>query len=94
MRVTRCIGQFPGQSSLQQDLTLIGHQPSLDIVTTVDWHERQKLLKLAVPLDIHADRAASEIQYRHIFRPTHANTSWDAAVGGAAPQGCRNNLPF
>ena len=25
---------------------------------TVDWHERQKLLKLAFPLDVHADRAA------------------------------------
>jgi alpha-mannosidase len=26
-----------------------------------------------------ADRSASEIQFGHVFRPTHANTSWDAA---------------
>jgi alpha-mannosidase len=75
VRVTRRFGE----SSVQQDLTLLGDQPSHDIVTTVDWHERQKLLKLAFPLDIHADRAASEIQYGHIYRPTHVNTSWDAA---------------
>ncbi|MGC0369997.1 alpha-mannosidase [Microbacterium sp. SLBN-111] len=45
----------------------------------VDWHEQQKLLKLAVPVDVHTDRAASEIQFGHITRPTHTNTSWDAA---------------
>ncbi|WP_104127132.1 glycoside hydrolase family 38 C-terminal domain-containing protein [Cryobacterium sp. Y57] len=75
VRVTR---RFGG-SSVQQDLTVLSDQPSLDIVTTVDWHERHKLLKLAFPLDVHADRAASEIQFGHIYRPTHVNTSWDAA---------------
>jgi alpha-mannosidase len=45
----------------------------------LDWHEKQKLLKLAFPLDLHADRAASEIQFGHIERSTHTNTSWDAA---------------
>jgi len=68
-----------GSSTVTQDLTLLGDQTSLDIVTTVDWHERQKLLKLAFPLDVHADRAASEIQFGHIYRPTHVNTSWDSA---------------
>jgi alpha-mannosidase len=28
---------------------------------------------------VQADRAASEIQFGHVFRSTHANTSWDAA---------------
>ena len=53
--------------------------PRSDIEHDVDWHERQKLLKLAFPLDVHADRAASEIQFGHVHRPTHTNTSWDAA---------------
>ncbi|WP_120337344.1 alpha-mannosidase [Cryobacterium soli] len=75
VRVTRSFGS----STVSQDLTLLGDQATLDIVTTVDWHERQKLLKLAFPLDVHADRAASEIQFGHIYRPTHVNTSWDAA---------------
>jgi len=68
-----------GASTVSQVLTLEGDSSALDIVTTVDWHEQQKLLKLAFPLDVHADRAASEIQFGHVYRPTHANTSWDAA---------------
>jgi len=74
----RVVRRF-GASTVSQLLTLPGDQAALDIVTTVDWHERQKFLKLAFPLDIHADRAASEIQFGHIYRPTHVNTSWDAA---------------
>lgn len=68
-----------GSSTVEQVLALDGNGSSVDIVTTVDWHERQKLLKLAFPLDVHAERAASEIQFGHIHRPTHVNTSWDAA---------------
>ena len=56
-----------------------GVAAAVEIVTDVDWHDRQKLLKLAFPLDVHADRATSEIQFGHVHRPTHANTSWDAA---------------
>lgn len=43
----------------------------------VDWNESQKLLKLAFPLDVHASEAVSEIQFGHIRRPIHRNTSWD-----------------
>ena len=52
---------------------------AIEIVSDIDWHERQKLLKLAFQLDVHADRSAAETQFGHVFRPTHANTSWDAA---------------
>src|SRR5690606_23601126 len=31
------------------------------------------------PFDVHADRATSEVQFGHVHRPTHANTSWDMA---------------
>jgi alpha-mannosidase len=49
------------------------------IDTEIDWHEREKILKAAFPLDVHADRTASEIQFGHVFRPTHTNTSWETA---------------
>ena len=78
-RVSVRVDRRFGASTISQTLTLEGNSSALDIVTTVDWHEQQKLLKLAFPLDIHADRAASEIQFGHVYRPTHANTSWDAA---------------
>lgn len=45
----------------------------------LDWHETQKLLKLAFPVDVHTDSAVSEVQFGHIERKTHTNTSWDAA---------------
>ncbi|MGW6174921.1 alpha-mannosidase [Arthrobacter sp. NPDC055138] len=75
LRVTRSFGA----SRVVQTVWLAAGSRSLEVETTVDWHERQKLLKLAFPLDLHTDRAASEIQFGHVFRPTHSNTSWDAA---------------
>ena len=52
---------------------------SLGITTAVDWQESEKLLKLGFPLDVRADRSAAETQFGHVFRPTHVNTSWEAA---------------
>ncbi|CAL1697504.1 unnamed protein product [Somion occarium] len=45
----------------------------------VDWHERHKFLKFEVPLDIHSESATYETQFGHVQRPTHKNTTWDAA---------------
>jgi alpha-mannosidase len=75
VRVTRAFGS----SRVSEEITLAAGSPAVDLHLEIDWHERQKLLKLAFPLDLHADRAASEIQFGHVFRPTHTNTSWDAA---------------
>ncbi|MFI6801149.1 alpha-mannosidase [Streptosporangium canum] len=66
-----------GASRVTQVLTVEAGR--LDIRTEVDWHETEKFLKLAFPLDVHADRYASESQYGHAFRATHTNTSWEAA---------------
>jgi alpha-mannosidase len=51
----------------------------LDFDTEVDWHEHHKFLKVAFPVDILASRATYEIQFGHLERPTHTNTSWDVA---------------
>jgi len=67
------------RSSIIQTLRLRPGVKRLDIETSIDWHEAEKFLKAAFPLDIHADRSAAETQFGHIFRPTHQNTSWDAA---------------
>jgi alpha-mannosidase len=75
VRVERSVGA----SRIVEDIILAPGSAAIDFTVTIDWHERQKLLKLAFPLDVQADRAASEIQFGHVFRPTHANTSWDAA---------------
>jgi len=66
-------------SRITQLVSLAGDAARVLVDTEVDWHEDQKLLKWSVPLDVHAERATSEIQFGHVHRPTHANTSWDAA---------------
>ena len=51
----------------------------IDIVNEIDWKQDHILLRSYLPADIHADEAAYEIQYGNVKRPTHFNTSWDAA---------------
>jgi alpha-mannosidase len=68
-----------GASRVVQLLTLDAGSPRLLVDTDIDWQESEKVLKAAFPLDVHADRSSSEIQFGHVQRPTHANTSWDAA---------------
>ncbi|TDL45995.1 alpha-mannosidase [Microbacterium oleivorans] len=68
-----------GSSTFVQTVTLRPGSAALDIAVDVDWQERHRLLRMYVPLDVHADRSTSEIQFGHVERPTHANTSWDAA---------------
>ncbi len=68
-----------GASRIEQRITLAVGAPSVEVTSTVDWHEKQKLLKLGSAFDVHADRSASETQFGHIFRSTHVNTSWEFA---------------
>jgi alpha-mannosidase len=68
-----------GDSSVTQTLTLRAGSRRLDICTDVDWHEREKVLKAAFPFDLHALDESAEIQFGHLRRPIHTNTSWDAA---------------
>lgn len=68
-----------GDSTFTTEYTLAAGGRAVEITVHADWQERQKLLKLALPLDVHAERATSEIQFGHLHRPLHANTSWDAA---------------
>ncbi|KYH44673.1 glycoside hydrolase family 38 C-terminal domain-containing protein [Branchiibius sp. NY16-3462-2] len=68
-----------GNSTVSQRLCASPDGRALDIETTVDWHEQQKLLKLGFPIDVHTSEAAFEVQFGHIRRPTHTNTSWDSA---------------
>jgi alpha-mannosidase len=68
-----------GDSTITQVVTLdVGHK-RVDVDTDLDWHETEKLLKVGFDLDVTADRSAAEIQFGHVYRPTHSNTSWDAA---------------
>ncbi|MFB7914505.1 alpha-mannosidase [Streptomyces sp. NPDC056061] len=68
-----------GSSRVVQVLSLRPGARRLDIATEVDWHEREKFLKAAFPIDVRADHSTAETQFGHVRRPTHTNTSWEAA---------------
>lgn len=66
-------------SKVRQVVSLTAISPRLDFETQVDWHENSKFLKVEFPLNLRAAQATYEIQYGHLQRPTHFNTSWDMA---------------
>lgn len=66
-------------STIIQEYRLEPADSELTIRLHVDWHERNRLLKLAVPVDLRTDVATSEIQFGHLDRPIAVNTTWDAA---------------
>lgn len=47
--------------------------------TEMDWQETHILLKVAFPVTILSPKATYEVQWGHVERPTHWNTSWDWA---------------
>jgi alpha-mannosidase len=68
-----------GASSIIQHISLCAGSMRIDFDTDVEWQEEHKFLKVAFPVNVHSARATYEIQFGHIERPAHFNTSWDMA---------------
>ena len=66
-------------SEIRQDVVLHRRSRRVDFKTKVHWAERHKLLKVAFPVDLVATKAAYEIPFGALERPTHRNTSWERA---------------
>ncbi|QMU96510.1 alpha-mannosidase [Microbacterium esteraromaticum] len=66
-------------SRLTQTITLRPGSRTVLLHNDIDWHETEKLLKLAFPLDIFARETLAETQFGFQRRVTHVNTSWEAA---------------
>ncbi len=66
-------------STLAQTITLDATSRVLEFACEVDWRETHKLLKVEATVDVLCDSATYGIQYGHLRRPTHFNTSWDEA---------------
>ncbi|MFQ6133958.1 MAG: alpha-mannosidase, partial [Armatimonadota bacterium] len=66
-------------STIKQEVRLAAGSRRLEFITEVDWHEHEKMLRTSFPVDVRSEQASFEIQYGHIARPTHRNTSWDMA---------------
>ena len=66
-------------SELQQEMILTAGSARLDFVSRLHWREPQAMLRTSFPLAIQSDEATFEIQFGHVRRPTHSNTTWDLA---------------
>lgn len=68
-----------GASVIIQTVWFYDGTPRIDFETRINWHEHHQMLKAVFPVDINADKATYDIQFGTVERPTHRNTSWDAA---------------
>lgn len=76
LRQTRKINS----SVITQDIVLNRQSRTLEFRTTVDWHEKEKVLKAEFPLALHARYATYNIAHGAIERPTYANNSFEKAM--------------
>ncbi len=68
-----------GASTIVARYAFSTHSRALDVTIDLDWREDEKVLKWELPLALHTTDATSEIQFGHLRRAIHRNTSWDAA---------------
>lgn len=66
-------------SSVTQTAVLLPFSARVDFITRVDWQEEYEMLRTAWPVVAVTGEAQCDIQFGHIGRPTHRNTSWDEA---------------
>ncbi|XP_029431160.1 LOW QUALITY PROTEIN: alpha-mannosidase 2C1 [Rhinatrema bivittatum] len=67
------------KSFITQEIVLDAMCPYLRFNTEVEWNEAHKFLKVEFPVRVRNMNATYEIQFGHLQRPTHWNTSWDWA---------------
>ncbi|KAK3887441.1 hypothetical protein Pcinc_008444 [Petrolisthes cinctipes] len=68
-----------GSSTFSQDIQLTADSPYLAFVTSVSWGENRKILKAVHSTSLYTTKATFDVQFGHLERPTHMNTSWDMA---------------
>jgi len=71
--------EISAKCSLTQRISLSAESARLDFDTHVSWQEIEQFLKVEFPLALRCDHATYEIQFGHLRRPTHFNTTWDFA---------------
>lgn len=67
------------ESDFCQKICFYNHSPKIDFITVSDWKQEHYFVKSAFDVNVNTDKATYEIQFGNVQRPTHKNTSWDAA---------------
>ncbi|MFJ4685097.1 alpha-mannosidase [Streptomyces sp. NPDC088789] len=73
-----------GTSTVTLTMWLRAGTGQLETVCAVDWRERERLLKVALPVRVMARTALFETQYGYIERPLSTNTASEEAMFEAA----------
>jgi len=68
-----------GKSKIEQKISIRNKSKLIKIENKVDWKEERKMLRVSAKANVFSNEAAYEIQFGTIKRPTHSNTTWDAA---------------
>lgn len=68
-----------GDSTFRVDWTLRAGSSRLDLALEADWHASEERLQWTLPVDVMARDAVCGIQFGHVRRARHVNTSWDQA---------------
>ncbi|KAL4232509.1 hypothetical protein ACF0H5_007201 [Mactra antiquata] len=80
LRVTVMVSlEISKESQIEQTIILDVASPYIKFDTKVKWFENRKFLKVEFPTSMHTREATYDIQFGHIRRPNHQNTSWDTA---------------
>ncbi len=74
LRITRRLNN----SLMTQEVSLRRDTRRADFHTVIDWQEGHKLLKVAFPVNVHANDAIHEVQFGHVRRPNHRSRQYDA----------------
>jgi alpha-mannosidase len=67
------------KSKIVQVISLSSGARQIEFDTFIDWQERAQVIKAQFPFDLNTSEIRSEIQFGHVKRPTHRNTTWDRA---------------
>jgi alpha-mannosidase len=92
--VLRVVSEY-GASTLTEEYVLGVRDRHVEVRVTLDWHERQKLLKLRFPTALTDPAATFEIPYGHLARPANGTEECAQAwvdVSGELPGGARAGL--
>lgn len=79
IRATLKITRLFLSSEVVQYIHFYTYSKRIDFETEINWKQKQLLVKVEFPLDIHTTTATYDIQFGNVERPTHRNTSWDLA---------------
>lgn len=81
LRVT-CLVEYPATrcgSVIKQWISLSAASSRLDFRTEVDWRESRKMLRVGFRTTVRSPVASFDSQFGYVQRPTHTNSSVDAA---------------